>query len=123
MNVEAKIPNDSMSITPAQVSAPATQPRHDLLLDVLTSKILLVLGSLLALVNIGASVNGAVLHSSDFQWSGAHLLLQHRDPWAVFLSGDPHHEILLRQAPNYLHELYILSRLSGKSCTLIAQPI
>jgi len=81
---------------------------RDRLIELLTSRIALVLGSFLALVSIAAALREMALNSMDFQWSGAHLLLQHRDPWAVYLSGDAHHEILLSQIPNYLHELFIL---------------
>jgi hypothetical protein len=46
--------------------------------------------------------------SIDLQWSGAHILTQHQDPYYSFLHGDPGHEILLSQIPNYLHEHYLM---------------
>lgn len=85
---------------------PQAQP--DRLLDQLTSKAFLLLGSLASLVSIAAAVRKTILYGLDFQWSDVRLLLQHRDPWAVYLSGDPRHEILLNQVPNFLHELYVL---------------
>lgn len=80
----------------------------DRLLGLLTSKTFLLLGSLASLVSIAAAVRKTILYGLDFQWSDVRLLLQHRDPWAVYLSGDSHHEILLNQVPNFLHELYVL---------------
>jgi hypothetical protein len=49
-----------------------------------------------------------VMATTDFQWSGARLVVEHQDPWKTFLSGDPRHQIILGQQPNYLPELYIL---------------
>lgn len=42
------------------------------------------------------------------QWSGARMLMQHIDPWADALAGDPAHMIAKTQIPNYLPLLYIL---------------
>jgi hypothetical protein len=44
--------------------------------------------------------------SKDLQWSGAHLLAEHINPFETFMSGDLQHRIILTQAPNYLHLLY-----------------
>jgi len=46
--------------------------------------------------------------SQDFQWSGAHMLAQHVNPWADYLAGDPAHHIVKMQIPNYLPLLYVL---------------
>lgn len=46
--------------------------------------------------------------SQDFQYSGERVLLQHIDPWADFLSGDPHHDFPMAQIPNYLPILYVV---------------
>jgi hypothetical protein len=80
----------------------------DSLLQFLTSKAALIAGFVLALISIAAALREMAINSMDFQWSGARLLLEHRDPWAIYLAGDPHHEILLMQYPNYLHELFVL---------------
>jgi len=61
-----------------------------------------------ACLSLSVGVRQALHHSSDFQWSGAHLLARHIDPWQTFLSGDPQRLILFGQWPNYLHELYVL---------------
>ncbi len=47
-------------------------------------------------------------HFQDFQWSGTSLTFHHIDPYHQALIHDPNHSILLSQAPNYLHELYLL---------------
>lgn len=76
-------------------------------LDWLLTRPVLWLGTLLALASIADGVRNAILRSLDFQWSPVRVLTRHVDPWAVYLSGDPHHRILLNQVPNYLHELYV----------------
>lgn len=80
----------------------------DPLLRFLTNRVALAVGMVLALVSIAAALRKMVINSMDFQWSGARLLLLHRDPWTIYLAGDPHHQILLMQYPNYLHELFVL---------------
>ncbi|MHB8303725.1 MAG: glycosyltransferase family 87 protein [Acidobacteriaceae bacterium] len=80
----------------------------DRLLELLTSNVALTLGALASAVSIAAAIRKTILYGLDFQWSDVRLLLQHRDPWAIYLSGDAHHEILLNQVPNFLHELYVL---------------
>jgi hypothetical protein len=91
-----------------QSAEKAASTQRDRLLEFLTSKTVLVLGSIASLVSMAAAIRKTILYGLDFQWSDVRLLLQHRDPWAVYLSGDPHHEILLNQVPNFLHELYVL---------------
>lgn len=73
----------------------------------LLARPVLWLGTLLAAISVGDGFRNSILHSLDFQWSPARLLTRHIDPWAVYLSGDPRHLILLNQVPNYLHELYL----------------
>lgn len=46
--------------------------------------------------------------SQDFQWSGAHMVVHHIDPWADYMAGDPSHQIVKIQVPNYLPLLYVL---------------
>jgi hypothetical protein len=61
-----------------------------------------------SLLSLAVGIHQALHGSIDFQWSGAHIFAQHRDAYAVFLHGDPKHELLLSQIPNYLHEYYIM---------------
>lgn len=61
-----------------------------------------------SLLSLAVGIHQALHGSIDFQWSGAHIFTQHRDAYAVFLHGDPQHELLLSQIPNYLHEYYIM---------------
>lgn len=61
-----------------------------------------------AAVSAAAGVLNASRHSQDFQWSPTHLILQHVNPWQVALAGDPHHQLILSQGPNYAHFLYLL---------------
>ncbi len=84
------------------------RPQPDSWLNWLLSKPVLWLGTLLALISVADGIHNSMLHSLDFQWSPARLLAQHLDPWAIYLSGDPAHRILLNQVPNYLHELYVI---------------
>jgi hypothetical protein len=69
--------------------------------------ILITLG-LMAMVSTFVAVKDAVIGGIDFQWSGAHLLAQHQDPWKTYIDGDPQREIILGQQPNYLAEFYLL---------------
>ena len=65
------------------------------------------MGTALAFLSVADGIRNSVLYSLDFQWSPAHLLATHIDPWATYLAGDPSHRILLNQVPNDLHELYL----------------
>ncbi len=76
-------------------------------LDWLLTRPVLWLGTFLAIVSVADGFRNSILYSLDFQWSPAWLLTRHIDPWATYLSGDPAHNILLNQVPNYLHELYV----------------
>jgi hypothetical protein len=76
-----------------------------------------------AAVSLYAGIRNALSQSQDFQWSGAHLALQHIDPYSQFLSHDPQRRILLSQVPNYLHELYILLLPLGALTFSHAKPI
>jgi hypothetical protein len=69
---------------------------------------LLVLLMVLAALSTAVGVNNALHRSQDFQWSGEHVLLQHVDPWAEYLRGDPQHRFVETQIPNYLAILYVL---------------
>jgi hypothetical protein len=69
--------------------------------------ILAVLG-LMASVSTFVAIKEALVTGTDFQWSGAHLLAQHQDPWKIFLAGDPGRQIIIGQEPNYLAEFFLL---------------
>jgi hypothetical protein len=64
--------------------------------------------ALAALFSFYVGVKEALVGGMDLQWSGAHLLAQGQDPWKTFLEGDPLHQILLGQQPNYLAEYFLL---------------
>jgi hypothetical protein len=61
----------------------------------------------LAVLSAARGVQNAMSGSQDFQWSGTRILLQGDNPYAVKLAGDPDSRILLSQAPNYAHTLYL----------------
>jgi len=44
----------------------------------------------------------------DFQWSGAHLLSQHENPWKLYIEHKDQGKIILGQQPNYLAELFLI---------------
>lgn len=72
-----------------------------------TRAILIVL-ALLAIVSSYVAVREALSSGIDYQWSGAHLLSLHQDPWKTYILGDPNKQIILGQQPNYLHEFYVI---------------
>jgi hypothetical protein len=67
--------------------------------------ILVVLG-LMASVSTIVGVKEALVTGTDFQWSGAHLLALHQDPWKTYMEGGS--GIILGQQPNYLAEFFLL---------------
>jgi hypothetical protein len=50
----------------------------------------------------------------DFQWSGAHLLSQHEDPWKLYINHQDKGKVILGQQPNYLAELFLLLQPLGQ---------
>jgi hypothetical protein len=70
-----------------------------------------------------AGIRNALSRSQDLQWSGAHLALQHIDPYKQILTHDPEHRIVLSQIPNYLHQLYILLLPLGALSFSHAKPV
>ena len=63
--------------------------------------------ALLALLSVAAGVWKGARQTQDFQWSGAHLAVQHVDPWAEALTHG--FDGAFGQAkPNYLPLLYVL---------------
>jgi hypothetical protein len=72
--------------------------------------ILLTILILMAAVSVWQGAHNALApgRSQDFQWSGTHIVVQHIDPWADYLNGDPVHQIVKTQVPNYLPLLYVL---------------
>jgi hypothetical protein len=71
-------------------------------------RLLLILLLVGATVSTSVGVINAMHQSQDFQWSGERVLLQHADPWAEYLAGDPGHRFIMTQIPNYLPILYVL---------------
>ena len=61
-----------------------------------------------ALISTVVGMTNAMHQSQDFQWSAERVLLQHIDPWAEYLAGDPEHRFIMTQIPNYLPVLYVL---------------
>lgn len=72
--------------------------------------VLLAILILMAAGSVWQGAHNAVApgRSQDFQWSGTHIVVQHIDPWADYLHGDPAHQIVKTQVPNYLPLLYVL---------------
>jgi hypothetical protein len=64
--------------------------------------------AVMAAVSTFVAIKEAVSTGTDFQWSGAHLLAQHQDPWRTYIDGDPQRQIILGQQPNYLAEFYLM---------------
>ncbi len=62
----------------------------------------------LAVVSTVAGVRNAIHNSQDMQWSGAHVLAVHLDPWGEYLRGDQQHRFVQSQVPNYLAITYLL---------------
>ena len=58
--------------------------------------------------SVAIGFRDAMLYSQDFQWSPSVLLLEGKDPYAWYLSGNDGGRIILSQEPNYLHALYLL---------------
>jgi hypothetical protein len=68
--------------------------------------LVLVVLALMASVSTFVAVKEALITGTDFQWSGAHLLAQHQDPWKTYMAGGS--GIILGQQPNYLAEFFLL---------------
>jgi Glycosyltransferase family 87 len=62
----------------------------------------------MAALSLYVGVREALVTGIDFQWSGAHLVGEHIDPWKTMINGDPNHLIRPGQTPNYLQELYVI---------------
>lgn len=76
--------------------------------------LILALLAVSAVVSTCVGVKEGLTNGIDLQWSGAHLLVHHQDPWRTFLSGDPGRRIILGQQPNYLAEFYVLLAPLGR---------
>ena len=63
---------------------------------------------LAAAVSLIQGVRNALRASADLQWTDVVLLRHHQDPYEVYLSGDPKHQLMQWQIPNYLHEMYVV---------------
>jgi hypothetical protein len=71
-------------------------------------RLFLVLLIAAALTSVTIATNEAMHRSMDFQWSGAHLICEHQNPYRISLEGDPRRELILGQQPNYLPELFVM---------------
>lgn len=70
----------------------------------------------LSAISIGQGIHNAMQYSQDFMWSPAVLFSNHKNPFDIYVFGNPNKEIILTQKPNYLHFIYILvSPLSALS--------
>ena len=74
--------------------------------------ILIVLG-VMAVISTYVGVKEAAFSDPktegiDFQWSGAHLLSQHENPWSLYIEHKDKGKIILGQQPNYLAELFLI---------------
>lgn len=70
--------------------------------------------ALMAALSTYVGIREALVGGIDFQWSAAHLLAKHKDPWNTYIQGDPQKEIILGQQPNYLPEFYLLLEPLGE---------
>ena len=73
----------------------------------LTHRIAFVVMGMLAVVSLGIGVNTALHSSMDYQWSPARVLWGGVNPYQYYLAP-LHPDIILTQAPNYGHLLYLL---------------
>jgi hypothetical protein len=70
--------------------------------------VLLALLTLAAAISLVQGIRNASRMSADLQWTDVVLLVHHENPYAVYLSGDPKHQLMQWQIPNYLHEMYVV---------------
>jgi hypothetical protein len=70
--------------------------------------VIVFLVGLAAAVSLVQGVRNALRASADLQWADVVLLVHHQDPYEVYLSGDPKHQLMQMQIPNYLHEMYVV---------------
>lgn len=92
-----------------QVDNPILAPRQGILPQSLpVRRLILIVLAFMAAISLSVAVAEAIRGGIDFQWSGAHLLAGHEDPWKTYIDGDPEGKIILGQQPNYLAEFYLL---------------
>jgi len=60
-----------------------------------------------AFISVAQGFSNALTYSQDFQWSPASLVIKGENPYQVWIEGNREDKIILSQAPNYLHQLYI----------------
>jgi len=60
-----------------------------------------------AVISIARGLAMGLTRAGDLQWSPAVVFLSGRNPYELWLAGNPGHEILFKQVPNYLHVLYV----------------
>jgi hypothetical protein len=63
---------------------------------------------LAAAISLVQGIRNALGPNADFQWTDVVLLTHHENPFEVYLSGDPKHQLMQGQIPNYLHEMYVV---------------
>lgn len=101
MKVEAlEVRGDSMRVGVLPSSAP---------LRILILTVLAVMAAISTFVGVkeGAFSDPAT-EGFDFQWSGAHLLSQHENPWKLYIEHEDQGKIILGQQPNYLAEFFLM---------------
>lgn len=60
-----------------------------------------------SIISVVRGLENAMSHSEDFQWSPSLLFWDGVNPYSYFLNGNEKNRIILSQAPNYLHSVYI----------------
>lgn len=78
-------------------------------MKIVAERILIIILGLAALLSTYQGFNNAITFSQDFQWSPTKIFLEGRNPYEVWLNGNLDEEIIFSQAPNYLHQLSLLS--------------
>lgn len=73
----------------------------------LLKRALLLFFFLLAAVSVTQGLLNALKQSQDFQWSPTVLLSEGINPFEYYLTNENREKIILSQAPNYAHTLYI----------------
>jgi Glycosyltransferase family 87 len=89
---------------------PSTRPLRVLILAILT--VMAAVSTWVGIKEAASSDPGT--EGIDFQWSGAHLLSQHEDPWKLYINHQDKGKIIGGQQPNYLAELMLLLQPLGR---------
>jgi hypothetical protein len=83
---------------------------HDSMHKQILKLFVILLFALLVLYAVNGIVHDLSMprHSEDFQWSPSKIFWSGRNPYKLWLSGNPTGEMILSQQPNYLPLLYVL---------------